>query len=94
MKLPEAAVFDAHRGFLGDWASQDGFQAALRQPESVLGLIGEVLCGVAVAWHRRAGEEMEQDPALRCFEEGSAPRFVARELTGASVDSSGTAGPY
>ena len=46
----------------------------------------ELLCGVAEAWHRRAGEELERDLLFRCSEEGSAPRVVARELTGASVD--------
>ena len=46
----------------------------------------EVLYDVAAAWHRRACEELERDLVLRCSEVGSAPRVVARELTGASVD--------
>ena len=45
----------------------------------------ELLCGVAAARQWRAGEELERELALRCSEEGSAPRVVARELTGASV---------
>ena len=28
----------------------------------------ELLCGVAAAWHRRAGEELERGHVLRCFE--------------------------
>ena len=73
-------------GIIRDLASRDEFQAALRQPKRVLGRGVELLCGVAEAWHRRAGEELERDLVLRCSEEGTASRVVARELTGASVD--------
>ena len=45
-----------------------------------------LLCGVAAAGHRRAVEGLERDLLFRCSEEGSAPRVVARVLTGASED--------
>ena len=45
-----------------------------------------LLCGEAVVSHQRSGEELERDLALRRSEEGSTPRVVAREFTGASVD--------
>ena len=45
-----------------------------------------LLCGEAAVSHRRAGEELERDLALRRSEEGSALRFAAREFTGADVD--------
>ena len=45
-----------------------------------------LLCGEAVVSHRRAREDLERDPALRRSEEGSSPRVVAREFTGASED--------
>ena len=35
---------------------------------------------------RRASEELERDLVFRRSEEGSAPRVVAREFTGARVD--------
>ena len=66
MERPGADVFDARNGFKGmairvdpssrvvgiirDWASSDGLQAALRQPERVLGCRAGLLWGVAAAW--------------------------------------------
>ena len=44
------------------------------------------LCGEAAVSQRRAGEELERGIALRRSEKDSAPRVVAREFTGASVD--------
>ena len=73
-------------GIARDWASHDGLQAALLHPDRVLGLKVGLLCGVAAAFHRRAGEELEPYLALCCSEKGSATRVVARELTGASMD--------
>ena len=46
----------------------------------------ELLRGVAAAWHRRAGEELERGLVLYCSEEGPVFPVVARELTGAGVD--------
>ena len=73
-------------GTIRDWASPHGLQAALRQPECVLGWKVVLLCGVAAAWHRRAGKELERDFPPRCSEEGPAPRVLARRLAGESVD--------
>ena len=103
MELPGAVVFDARHIFYGlairadtgsraasiirDWASQDGLQAALRQPGRALGRRVELLFGVAAAWHGRAGVELERNLSRRSSEEGPAPRVVAQELTGANADS-------
>ena len=72
-------------GIIRDWVSQDGLQTTLRLPERALGERAELLCGVAAAWHLRAGEEPERGVVLRCSEKGSAPWVAARELTGAGA---------
>ena len=46
----------------------------------------ELLCNVAAARHRRAGEEVERGLVVRCSEEGPAPRVVAQDLTCVSAD--------
>ena len=100
--MPGAVVFDGRHdfyraaisaesgsravGIIRDLASQDELQAALLHPGRLMGWGVELLCGVAAAWHRLAGKELELDLVLRCSEEGQAPRVVAREHTGVSLD--------